>query len=44
MLDIMNDDAIWPKTIVSVECRPCFEVVVNGKNRVGGMVIEFPTR
>ena len=39
----MNDDAIWPKTIVSVECRPCFEVV-NGKNRVGGMVIEFPTR
>ena len=37
-----------PKTIVSVEYRPCIEVlaVVNGKNKVrlGGLVIEFPTR
>ena len=38
-----------PKTIVSVEYRPCIEVAVhntNGKNKVrlGGLVIEFPTR
>ena len=38
-----------PKTIVSVEYRPWIEVAVhntNGKNKVrlGGLVIEFPTR